>query len=177
MKFLIDFIPIILFFVAYKVYDIYIATLVAIVASIVQTLWNRFQTGQFEKMHVMTLVIISLLGGLTLFFQDERFIKWKPTIVNWAFAIGIWVSYVITKKSAMKLLLGSKIKLPDVVWRKLDVSWGGFFIVSGVLNLFVAYYFNTDIWVNFKLFGMLALTLVFIIAQSLFLSKHLKSTD
>ena len=174
MKFLIDFIPIILFFVAYKYYDIYTATAVAIIASVVQTLWHRFSSGKFENMHLITLAIIVVLGGMTLLLQDERFIKWKPSIVNWAFGAGIIIANLVSKKSAISLLLGSKITLPNNVWKKLDIAWFAFFIFSGLLNLYVAYAFSTDIWVNFKLFGMMGLTFAFIVGQSIYLSKYLK---
>lgn len=175
MKFIIDIIPIILFFIAFKFYDIYIATAVAMVSSIVQIFWYRLISGKFESMHLITLVIITVLGGLTLFLQDENFIKWKPTIVNWAFALGLLIGTWVLKRPAIHALLGGKIELPAVAWKRLNWSWFIFFIISGSINLYVAFNFSTDTWVNFKLFGMLGLTLLFIIAQSIYIGRYLQS--
>lgn len=175
MKLLIDIIPIALFFIAFKMYDIYIATIVAMVASVVQTLWHRFSTGKFENMHLITLFIIIILGSMTLFFQDERFIKWKPTLVNWAFAIALIIGTWILKKPAIEALLGKKITLPITIWQHLNWAWFVFFILSGGLNLFVAYYYSTDIWVNFKLFGMMGLTLIFIVIQGLYIARYMSN--
>jgi intracellular septation protein len=174
MKLLIDIIPIALFFIAFKFYDIYVATIVAMAASIVQTFWHRFSTGKFETMHLITLIIILLLGGMTLFFQDERFIKWKPTIVNWAFALALIIGTFFLKKPAIQALLGSKITLPLTVWINLNWGWFIFFILSGALNLYVAYNYSTDAWVNFKLFGMMGITLIFVILQGIYISKYIQ---
>lgn len=174
MKILLDIIPIALFFIAYKFYGIYIATVVAMVASIIQTLWHRFHAGKFEMTHLITLAIIMVLGGMTLLFQDERFIKWKPTIVNWAFALALILGSMILKKPVVRKLLEAKITLPDDAWKHLNWAWFIFFILSGALNLFVAYYYSTDVWVNFKLFGMMGLTLTFVILQGIYISRYIK---
>ena len=174
MKFLIDIIPIALFFIAFKLYDIYVATVVAIIASIIQTLWHRFRAGKFENMHLITLAVIIVLGGMTLVFQDERFIKWKPSIVNWAFAVALIIGRIILKKPTIQALLGEKIQLPLHVWKNLDWGWFVFFILSGILNLYVAQNYSTDTWVNFKLFGMMGLTLVFVLLQGIYIARYIK---
>ncbi len=174
MKMLFDFLPIVLFFVAYKFYDIYVATAVAMGASLIQTLWHRYATGHYEKMHVITLGLILLLGGLTLLLQDELFIKWKPTLVNWLFAGVFLGSFFVGEKTIIERMLGGQMNLPTHAWRQLNWAWIGFFFLSGALNLYVAYTFDTETWVNFKLFGLIGLTVAFIVLQTLWLAKYLQ---
>jgi len=175
MKLLSDFFPVLLFFAAYKLYDIYVATAVLIVASLGQTLWHRLRYGRFENNHLITLAIVSLFGGATLLLHDELFIKWKPTVINWLFAALFLGSRWIGGKSLLERMLGDNIELPASVWARLNLAWVGFFVVMGGINLFVAFHFDTDTWVNFKLFGMMGLTFAFIIGQSLYLARHLDS--
>ncbi|MCY3768413.1 MAG: septation protein A [Gammaproteobacteria bacterium] len=180
MKILFDLFPLLLFFGAFKFYDIYIATAVAIAATFVQVtvFWARHR--RFEAMHLMTLGIISVFGGLTIYLQDDAFIKWKPTVVNWLFGFVI-LAMLFTRKSALEYVMGRQISLPTPVWRKLNWAWAAFFLVLGLLNLYVAFYYNpgadeavrTQTWVHFKVFGILGLTLVFAIAQMLFISRHI----
>lgn len=172
MKLLFDYLPIILFFVAYKLYDIYVATAIAIAATIMQVgyLWLRHR--RVEKVHIITLVAIVVLGGITLILRDEKFIMWKPSVVNWAFALVFIGSQFIGKKTIIERMMGSNFSLPQTMWTKLNLMWAGFFIFLGLVNLYVAYNFDTDTWVNFKLFGMLGLTLVFIVLQTLYISRH-----
>lgn len=172
-KLFFDFLPILLFFIAYKFFGIYIATGVAIFASTVQvsTIWYLHR--RVESMHIITLVLICVLGGATLFFRDEMFIKWKPTAINWAFALVFLGSQYIGRKPIIRRLMEKNLELPDFVWVKLNLSWVAFFIALGTINLYVIYNFNTDTWVNFKLFGMLGLTIVFVIIQSFFLTKYI----
>jgi intracellular septation protein len=172
MKLLLDFFPIILFFIAAKVYDIYVATAVAIAASIIQVAYLYFRNGRVEKMHLITLAAIVILGGSTLLLQDEQFIKWKPSVVNWLFAVVFIGSQFIGKRPIIQRMMGNNFILPNTMWTKLNLIWAAFFIFLGVANLYVAYNFDTDTWVNFKLFGMLGLTLVFIIMQTIYISKH-----
>jgi intracellular septation protein len=172
MKMLFDFLPILLFFIAYKFYDIYVATAVAMAASLVQTLWHRYATGKFEKMHVITLLLIMVLGGLTLVLQDEAFIKWKPTLVNWLFAGVFLGSFFIGEKTIIQRMLDSQVGLPENAWRNLNWAWVFFFVLSGALNLYVAYNYDTETWVNFKLFGLLGLTVFFILLQTLYLASY-----
>jgi len=173
MKLLFDFLPILLFFIAYKLYDIYIATLVAIVASLLQVLYFWLQHRRIEPMHLVTLLLIVVLGGATLWLQDERFIKWKPTLVNWLFALVFIGSHWIGDKPLVQRMLGSQLVLPAVIWQRLNLAWIAFFILSGVANLYVMSYFDTDIWVNFKLFGLLGMTVAFIIVQALWLARYM----
>lgn len=183
MKLLFDLLPLLLFFAAFKLYDIYIATAVAIVAACVQVglFWARHR--RFETMHLITLAVISVFGGLTIALQDDTFIKWKPSIVNWAFAVVILGMLVFGKKSALEHLMGKQVSLLAPVWQKLNIAWGLFFVLMGVLNLYVAFYHNrdadpttrTETWVNFKVFGLTGLTLVFVVLQMVFLAKHILS--
>lgn len=173
MKLLYDFFPILLFFIAYKVYDIYAATAVAIAAAFVQTGFYWLKHRRFENTHLLTLGLLVVFGGLTLALHDPVFIKWKPTLVNWLFAIGFLGSHFIGRKTLVERMMGHAVSLPAPVWSRLNQAWTWFFVAMGALNLYVAYNFSEDTWVNFKLFGMLGLTLTFVIAQSLYLSRHL----
>ena len=179
-KMLLDFFPVILFFVVYKLYDnptdgIIAATGAAIVASVVQVAYTRLRYGKVENMHLITLALIVVLGGLTIAFRDETFIKWKPSVVNWAFAVVFAGAQFVGKKNLVQRMMDGAISLPPNVWVNLNWAWVIFFIVSGLLNIYVAYSFDTDTWVNFKLFGLLGLTIVFIIGQSLILAKYMQS--
>ena len=173
MKLLFDFFPILLFFIAYKVFGIYVATAVAIVASIIQVLLYWLKTRKFETMHLVTLLIILVFGGLTLYLQDEQFIKWKPTVVNWLFGFAFLSSQWLGGKTMIERMMGANLVMPPAIWRTLNLSWTLFFFLIGGINYYVMSYFTTDTWVNFKLFGMLGLTFVFVLLQSVFLSRHL----
>lgn len=173
MKLLFDFFPIVLFFVTYKVADIYAATLAAIGASFVQVGYTWFRTRKVEPMHVVSLVLIIVFGGATLLLKDELFIKWKPTVLNWLFAMVFLASQVVGERPLIQRMLGSQLELPESVWRRLNLGWTLFFLVLGGVNLFVLYTFDTETWVNFKLFGMLGLTFLFVVLQSLYLSRYL----
>lgn len=177
MKFLFDFFPILLFFVAYKAYDIYVATAVAIIASFIQVGWFWLQHRRVEKMHVITLLMITVLGGATLLLQDPTFIMWKPTIVNWAFGLVFIGSQFIGKKTIIQRMMESTVEMPQPVWTKLNLAWAAFFVFLGFLNLYVAYNFDEETWVNFKLFGMIGLTFVFIIAQAFFIGRYIKAPE
>ncbi len=177
MKFLFDFFPILLFFVAYKVYDIYVATAVAIVASFIQVGWFWLQHRRVEKMHVITLLMITILGGATLIFHDDTFIKWKVSVVNWLFGVAFLGSQFIGKKPIIQRMMEASVELPQKIWTRLNLVWALFFISTGFLNLYVAYNYDLDTWVNFKMFGMLGLTFLFILAQALFIGSYVKDTD
>lgn len=172
MKFITDFFPILLFFIAYKWQGIYIATMVAMAASFIQVGLYWLKNRRFESSHLVTLIIIIIFGGATLYLQDETFIKWKPTVINWLFASALVLSHFIGETPLMKRLMGGSLTLADEIWARLNTLWVVFFVIQGALNLFVMYNFDTDTWVNFKLFGMLGMTLVFIIAQGFYLMKH-----
>ena len=180
MKLLFDLLPLLIFFAAFKFYDIYTATAAAIFATVVQVGVFWFRHRRFEIMHLVTLGVLSVFGGLTIVLQDDAFIKWKPSIVNWVFSVAILGTLVVGKKSALEHLLGRQLSLPKPVWRKLNVAWGIFFGLMGLLNLYVAFYHNlgadeaarTQTWVNFKVFGMTGLTLGFAVLQMFFVARH-----
>ena len=176
MKFLFDLFPVILFFIAFKFGDIFVATGVAIAATFVQIGWVWFRHRKVDNMLWVSLGIITVFGGMTLIFHDETFIKWKPTVLYWAFALTLIVSALVFRKNLIRTLLTEQMKLPEVVWDQLNWSWAGFFVFMGFANLAVAFAFNfsTDDWVNFKLFGGVGLMLVFVIAQGLVLSKYIE---
>lgn len=175
MKFLFDFFPILLFFIAYKMYDIYVATVVAIVAAFAQSGLFWLKHRRFEKMHLVTLGLIVVFGGATLILHDEMFIKWKPSVLNWLFGVVFLGSQFIGSKTLVERMMGANVTLPSPVWGRLNISWGLFFIALGFINLYVVYSFDTDTWVNFKMFGMLGLTLVFVVGQSFYLMRHMNT--
>jgi intracellular septation protein len=174
MKFFVDFFPVLLFFLAYKWFDIYVATAVAIGATVVQLAIIWWRTGTLAKMQLITLGVIVVFGGLTLYLHDEQFIKWKPTVINWLFAAAFLFSQFIGQRTAIERMLGQNIVLPQPVWRRLNLSWIIFFVVLGAANLFVMTFYDSNTWVNFKLFGMLGLTLAFVVLQSVFLARYIK---
>ena len=199
-KILFDLFPVIIFFVAYKIGDanaeasralmtslglamsatekpgIYLATLVAIIASIGQIGWVKLRGHPVETMMWVSLGIIVVFGGATLWLHDESFIKWKPTVLYWLFG-AIIVGSMLFGRNVIKGLMGSQMELPEPAWSRLNLSWGGFFIFMGLANLFVAFNFSTDDWVNFKLFGSMGLMLLFVIGQSMMLNKYLDKAD
>lgn len=177
MKLLLDFFPIVLFFVAFKLADIYVATGVAIVATIAQIAWLRWRSGKVETMQWLSLAVIVLFGGATLIAHDESFIKWKPTILYWLMGGSLLVAQLIWRKNLIKSLIGDKVRMADAAWTNMRRSWTVFFLLMGVLNLWVAYNFDTATWVDFKLFGGLGLMAVFVIGQSLWLGKHIESDE
>jgi len=186
MKLFFDFLPIVLFFVAYKlgggeysfngemvqVDGIYAATAVMIVATLFQVSFTWLRHRTVERAHLITLVLVIVLGGLTLWLQNPDFIKWKPTAVNWLFALVFIGAYLFTDKSLLERMMAQHIQLPNKVWSRLNMAWILFFVGSGLANLYVAFNYDEATWVNFKLFGMLGLTIVFIIAQSIYLARH-----
>jgi intracellular septation protein len=174
-KLLFDLFPIILFFVAFKFADIYTATAVAIGATIAQILWLKLRGRHVEVMQWISLGVIVVFGGLTLMLHDEAFIKWKPTILYWLFAGGLLIAR-LTGRNLMKTFMGGQMTLPDPVWERVNRMWIVYFVVMGALNLWVAYSWSTDIWVNFKLFGTLGMTLLFVLLQGVYLSRFLKDS-
>ena len=172
MKFLFDFFPVILFFVAYKVSDIFTATGVAIAASVLQIGWILARRRRVSGMQWTSLAIIVLFGGATLVLHDETFIKWKPTVLYWLAGV-VFLGALAFKQNLVKAIMSEGLELPEPVWTKLAVAWGVFFLFKGTLNLWVAYTFSTDVWVNFKLFGGMGLMLAFVIAQAFWISRHL----
>ena len=174
MKFLFDLFPVVLFFIAFKVYGIYVATAVAIGATFGQIGWLKLRGRPVDRMMWVSLGVIVVFGGATLALQDESFIKWKPTVLYWLFAAALSISELVFRKNLIKSMLGEQIQMPEHAWRKLNWSWIAFFAVMGVANLYVAYNFATDTWVNFKLFGGIGLLLAFVLAQGFFLAKYVE---
>jgi intracellular septation protein len=174
-KLLFDLFPIILFFVAFKFADIYTATAVAIGATIAQIAWLKLRGRHVEVMQWISLGVIVVFGGLTLMLHDEAFIKWKPTILYWLFAGGLLVARLMGR-NLMKTFMGAQLTLPETVWERVNQMWIVYFLAMGALNLWVAYSWSTDIWVNFKLFGTLGMTLLFVVLQGVYLSRFLKDS-
>ncbi|MCL2635115.1 MAG: septation protein A [Betaproteobacteria bacterium] len=199
MKLLFDLFPVILFFGAFKyaekqpelaadwvaallgaasvspqVAPILLATVVVIAATFIQIAWVRLRHGRVDKMLWFSLALVVVFGGLTLAFQNEMFIKWKPTILYWAFAGSMAFAGLVMKKNAIRGMLGEQMNLPAAVWNRLNLSWIAFFAGMGALNLIVAFNFSTDVWVNFKLFGGMGLMLLFILAQGMLLAKYVE---
>ena len=177
MKLLLDFFPILLFFAAFKFAGIYAATAIAIVATVLQIGYLRYKTGKVEPMQWISLGVIVLFGGATLISHNDTFIKWKPTVLYWLMGSALLIGQLIFKKNLLKSLMGAQMDLPEDAWRLTQWSWVGFFAVMGCLNLWVAFNYDTDTWVNFKLFGGMGLMFVFVIAQALVLSRYMKTED
>ena len=207
MKLLVDFFPIILFFISYHqanflventfigslldptkselITATIVATGIAIVASFAQVSYHWIMTRKFEKMHLFSLALITVLGGLTIMFGDPDFVKWKPTVLNWLFAGVFFISFFIGEKTLVERAMGNQIELPEAIWNRLNIAWVVFFIISGAANLYVAFYYALDMdektrmdtWVDFKLFGLMGLTLIFIILQAIYLTRHISEED
>jgi intracellular septation protein len=174
MKFLFDLFPVILFFIAFKVSGIYVATGVAIAATFAQIGWLLFRGRKVDTMLWISLAIIVLFGGATLWLQDETFIKWKPTVLYWLFGAVLAGATLVFRKNLIRKLMEEQISLPERVWVQLNASWIGFFAFMGAANLIVAYGFPTETWVNFKLFGGMGLMIAFVVGQSLLLAKYIE---
>lgn len=174
MKLLFDLFPVILFFVTFKFFGVFAATASAIVATFAQVAWVKYRHGKVDTMLWVSLGIITVFGGATLLLHDETFIKWKPSILYWFFSSALLLSPILFKKNLMRTMLQEKMTLPDAVWNKLNLSWSAFFAVLGVVNLYVAFNYSTDAWVNFKLFGATGLMFVLILAQAAMLSKYVE---
>ena len=201
MKILFDFLPIALFFGMFKYAEgnkewaaglatdwlgfmvsggvvgpteapVLLATVVVIAATLAQIIWLKARGKKVDTMLWVSLALVTLLGGATIYFHSENFIKWKPTVLYWVMGTALLVGQLVFNKNGIKSLMGAQMKLPDTVWRTVNFSWVGFFAVMGVVNLWVAFNFSTSTWVNFKLFGGLGLMLVFVLLQAVILNKH-----
>lgn len=176
-KFLFDLFPLVLFFAAFKFTDdIFIATAVAIAATVVQFAWLKLTGKKIEATHWINLTVIVFFGGATLYFQSDIFIKWKPTVLYWLFGGILLGSQFIFKRNLMQRLMGAQITLTQNIWNKINVSWSIFFLVAGILNLYVAFsgHYSESQWVNFKVFGLTSLLIAFVIGQSIWLGKHIQ---
>ena len=179
MKMLFDFFPIILFFAAFKLSgnDMIVATQVGIAATFVQVTLFWLKNRRFEKMHLITLALISVFGGITIYLDNPLYIQWKTTILEWVFALAFLGSHYIGKDNFVKRMMGHAMTAPDSIWAKLNFAWVGFFTLMGFVNLYVIYNFSQEEWVNFKTFGMLGMTFVFMIAQGVILSRYVNTEN
>jgi intracellular septation protein len=177
MKLLFDLFPVILFFVTFKIYGIYAATAVAIGATFAQIVWVWFRHGKVDTMLWVSLVIIVIFGSATLILQDETFIKWKPSVLYWLFAAALLLAHLVFKKNLIRVMMKEQIKLPDPVWGRLNASWAAFFALMGGANLYVAFNYDTDTWVNFKLFGFMGLMVAFVLLQGVMLGKYIQDSE
>jgi len=205
MKFLFDLFPVILFFAMFKWGEgnpdaaqalaqqylagltsgaataaqapIMLATAIAILATFAQIGYLLLRGRKVDGMLWVSLAIITVFGGATIYFNNETFIKWKPTVLYWCFGAALLVAQAVFSKNLIRMMMEKQVTLPDPVWQRLNLSWAGFFGAMGLVNLYVAYSFPTSFWVNFKLFGFTGLMIAFVIAQSVFLSKHVKDTQ
>lgn len=173
MKLLFDFLPILLFFAAFKLFGIYIAVAVAMGASLIQVSVVWFKNRRFETMQLITLGVVLLLGSATLLLRDIMFIKWKPTVVYWVFAVFFFATQYVGKKPLIQRMMEEKLTLQTSIWRRLNMAWSLFFASMGFANLYVVYNYSTETWVNFKLFGTLGLTLLFILIQALYMARYI----
>jgi intracellular septation protein len=173
MRTFLDFFPIVLFFVAFKLHDIYTATAVLMVATSVQMAVIYAMDRKLQTMQKITLALILVFGAFTLVLQDERFIKWKPTVLYAAMAIGLAIAIWVMRKNFLKLLLGSQLELPDAVWHRLNVAWVVYTAFMAALNAYVVLYFSTEAWVSFKLWGYV-FPLMFLIGQGLYVAPHIQ---
>ena len=174
MKFLFDLFPVALFFIAFKIAGIYVATAVAIVATFGQIGWLKLRKRPVHPMLWASLAIIVVFGGATLLLQNETFIKWKPTVLYWMFGAVLAGAALFFHRNLIRVVLSEQMQLPERVWARLNWSWVGFFLFMGAANLYVAYNYTTDQWVDFKLFGGSGLMLAFVVVQSFFLAKYVE---
>ena len=177
MKLFLDLFPVILFFAAYKLYDIYVATATMIVACLVQlgVTWLRHR--RVEKSQLWTCIAILIFGGATLILRNPAFIKWKPSIINWALGVAFLVSQFIGEKPLVERMMAKSLELPGALWARLNLAWVGFFIFCGVANLFVVFRYSENTWVNFKLFGLTSFAFLFILGQVFILKDYVKEPD
>ncbi len=177
MQLFYEIFPVLLFFLAFKFYGIYVATVVGIITTALQVMISRLWKGKWDHKQLITLVVFLLFGGLTLYFHDPIFVKWKPTVVFWIFSIVIIGSQFLTKKPLMQRLMENVLQdkgiVPIHVWKNLNLIWAGFFIVLGGINIYVAYYYSNDAWVNFKFYGITAALILLSIIQAIYLMRYM----
>ncbi|MFD4839455.1 septation protein A [Achromobacter sp. NPDC058515] len=178
-KFLFDLFPLFLFFIAYRFTDIFIATGVAMAAAVLQIVWLKATGRATEAMHWINLTVILVFGGATIWLHSDVFIKWKPTVLYWMFGGALVFARLLFGRNLIRRLMEKQIQLPDAAWDKLNMVWAAFFLVAGALNLYVAFsgHFTESQWVSFKAFGLMGLMVVFVIAQSVWLGKHIQTEE
>lgn len=174
MKLLFDILPVIVFFAAFKMKGIYVATAVAIMASVLQIGWMLIKRKKVEPVMWISFGIISFFGGATILFHNETFVKWKPSVLYWFLGSALLIGQAFFRKNGMKELLGKQLEMADSSWAKINISWGILFVALGFLNLFVVYRFSTEFWVNFKLFGIMGIIMAFGVVQSVLIGTIFK---
>lgn len=177
MKQFLDFLPLVVFFAFYKLYDIYAATTALIVATAVVLIYSWVRYRKVEKMALITFVLVAVFGGLTIFFHNDEFIKWKVTVIYALFAGALLFSQWVMKKPLIQRMLGKELSLPQQVWSRLNLAWAVFFILCGLANIYIAFWLPQNIWVNFKVFGLTALTLVFTLLSGIYIYRHMPQDD
>ena len=206
MKILLDFLPIVLFFLTFnqaekrpdeaaalatdwfgfmvsggavgaKEAPVLLATVVVILATVLQVLYLKLRGQKVDTMLWVSLGLVTVMGGATIYFHSETFIKWKPTVLYWVMAAAFWLSPILSGRNLLKMMMGEQVELPGFVWRNLNLAWIGFFSLMGVLNLWIAYSYDTSTWVTFKSFGGMGLMLVFMVAQGIYMSRHMKPAE
>jgi intracellular septation protein len=206
MKLLFDFLPIFLFFGTFKYAEghkdwaarfasdhlgfvvsggvvgpgeapVLLATVVVIAATLAQVLFLKLRGKKVDTMLWVSLGLVTVLGGATIWFHNETFIKWKPSVLYWVMGLAFWLSQALLRKNLLQALIGEQLELPVRVWQRLNFAWIAFFAFMGLINLYVAYGFSTDTWVNFKLFGGIGLMLAFTIGQGIYISRHVTPED
>lgn len=177
MQFFYEIIPVFLFFLAFKFYGIYAATVVGIVTTFIQVVISRLWMKAWDKKQLITLAVFVVFGGMTLYFHNPIFVKWKPTVVFWVFAFVLIITNYFTHKPLMQRMMENMLQdknvIPSEVWRKINLAWAGFFILLGSVNLYVAYYYSNDAWVNFKFYGVTSALFLFSIVQAVYMSRYL----
>lgn len=173
MKQLLDFLPLVVFFVFYKMYDIYVATGALIAASALALIFSWVKYHKVEKMTFITFVMVTVFGTLTLVFHNDLFIKWKVTVIYTLFAATLLISQLVLKKTLIQSMLGKELILPDSIWRRLNLAWVAFFLACGTANIYVAFWLPQEVWVNFKVFGLTALTLIFTLLCGIYIYRHM----
>ena len=174
MKILIDFLPIVIFFAVYRLSDIYLATIAIIVTMLLQIIYQWLFTIQINRMLLTSTLLVTIFGGITLLFRNPIFIQWKPTIVNWIFALAFLFTHFFGEKTLIEIMMGKTINLEKKLWKKMNLMWFFNFIFLGAINLYVVYNFSEETWVNFKLFGMLGITFIMAIIQSIWIASKYK---
>lgn len=206
MKILLDFLPIVLFFLTFnqaekrpdeaaalatdwfgfmvsggavgaKEAPVLLATVVVILATVLQVVYLKLRGQKIDTMLWVSLGLVTVMGGATIYFHSETFIKWKPSVLYWVMAAAFWLSPILSGRNLLKMMMGEQVELPGFVWRNLNLAWIGFFSLMGVLNLWIAYSYDTSTWVTFKSFGGMGLMLVFMIAQGIYMSRHMKPAE
>jgi len=177
MQIFYDILPVFLFFIAFKLYDIYLATVVGIAATFIQVFATRLWTGAWDRKQLVTLGVFLVFGGMTLYFHNPIFVKWKPTIIFWIFSIILLGSQLFTKKTVMQRMmegaLQDKVEVPRHIWKKINVFWAVCFLFLGAINLYIAYHYSNDVWVNFKFYGVTSALFLMSIAQAVYLSRYI----